>query len=131
MPTPFAISREDILRGRGGQPGWYLLQLKSAATAPGKNDPQSNVTTIEMSVVDGPDKSVIGAPVTHYLSEKNPHWAVSFIEAVTGKRLPETGAAPDLEKAIGRKIKAYMKFDPQFKNWKCEDFLPENGVVAP
>ena len=45
------------------------------------------------------------------------------------KKLPEGGATPDVEKAVGRKIKAYLKWDLQFKSWKCEDFMPATGAV--
>jgi hypothetical protein len=129
MPINFAVSKEDILRGKQGAPGWYLLDIKNVTQGPGKNDPSSNTVTIEMNIADGPDKSVIGAPVKHYLSEKAPGMAVPFIEAVTGKKLPEGGATPDVEKAVGRKIKAYLKWDLQFKSWKCEDFMPATGAV--
>lgn len=129
MPINFPVSKEDILRGRQGQPGWYLLTIGQVTSGPGKNDPQSNTVTINMVIKDGPDKSVVGAPVNHYLSEKAPGMAVPFIEAVTGKKLPETGAAPDIEKSVGRDIKAYLKWDLQFKSWKCDDFMPASGAV--
>jgi len=130
MPINFAVSREDILRGKQGAPGWYTLLVKNVSQGPGKNDPQSNTVTIKMVIEDGPDKNVFGAPVTHYLSEKAPGMAVPFLEAVTGRRLPENGATPDVEKSVGRKVKAYLKWDLEFKSWKCQDFMPESGVFA-
>jgi hypothetical protein len=127
MAIPFQISRENMIAGRSGAPGWYLLVVKSVTQGPGKNDPQSNVVTIDMSIVSGPDKSVIGAPVKHYLSEKKPERAVPFIEAVTGKRIAENGATPNLEESVGRKLKAHLQWDTEWKNWKCDDFMPESG----
>ena len=129
MPINFSISKEDILRGKQGAPGWYILRVKTVTQGPGKNDPQSNTVTIQMIIQSGPDQAVIGAPVNHYLSEKAPGMAVPFLEAVTGKRLPEGGATPDVEKAVGREIKAYLKWDTQFKTWKCEDFMPVSGSL--
>jgi hypothetical protein len=129
MPINFSISKEDLLRGKQGAPGWYLLNIRSVTEGPGKNDPTSNTVTIAMTIKDGPDKAVIGAPVNHYLSEKAPGMAVPFIEAVTGKKLPEGGAVPDVEKAQGRDVKAYLKWDLNFKTWKCEDFMPAVGKV--
>jgi len=130
MPINFPISREDMLRSTAGAPGWYLLNVIDVTFGPGKNDPSSNTVTISMRVKDGPDKKIIGAPVNHYLSEKAPGMAVPFIEAVTGKKLPETGATPDVEQARGRDVKAYLKFDTNFKTWKCEDFAPASGAVV-
>lgn len=130
MPLNFPISKEDILRGKQGAPGWYLLTVKSITQGPGKNDPQSTVTTVNFTIKDGPDKAVIGAPVTNYFSEKAAGRAIPFIEAVTGKKLPDSGATPDLEKAVGRDVKSYLKWDTEYKNWKCEDFMPASGQVA-
>ena len=36
---------------------------------------------------------------------------------------------PDVEKAVGRKIKAYLKWDLHYKTWKCEDFMPAVGAA--
>ena len=94
MPINFSISKEDILRGRQGKPGWYTLTVKWVSEGPGKNDPQSNTITVDLVIKSGPDPSVIGALVKHYLSEKAPGMAVPFIEGVTGRAIPDTGAAP-------------------------------------
>ena len=130
MPIQFPISHEDILRGKQGAPGWYLLNIKNVTEGPGKNDPQSNTITIEMIIKDGPDKTVIGAPVKHYLSEKAPGMAIPFIEAVTGTKIPDSGAVPDVEKSVGRDVKAHLQWDLKFKSWKADDFMPATGKVV-
>ena len=129
MPINFSISKEDILRGRQGKPGWYVLTVKNVTEGPGKNDPQSNTITIDLVIKSGPDPSVIGALVKHYLSEKAPGMAVPFVEGVTGRAIPDTGAAPDIEKCVGRDVKAMVEWDLKFKSWKCQDFAPVSGKV--
>lgn len=129
MPINFAVSKEDLLRGRQGKPGWYTLHIENVSEGPGKNDPQSNTITIDLKIVSGPDASVIGAPVKHYLSEKAPGMAVPFIEGVTGKAIPESGATPDIEKCKGRDVKAMLEYDLKYKTWKCMDFAPVSGKV--
>ena len=129
MAINFGISKEDLLRSKPGKPGWYVLTVKNISEGPGKNDPQSNTITIDMEIKGGPDASVIGAPVKHYLSEKAAGMGVPFIEAITGKEVPATGANLDLEKAIGRDVKANLEFDTKFKTWKCTDFAPMSGKV--
>jgi hypothetical protein len=129
MAINFEISREDLLRGRQGKPGWYTLHVVDVSEGPGRNDPESNTVTIEMKIVAGPDASVIGAPVKHYLSEKAPGMGVPFLEAVTGKAIPESGAKLDVEQSKGRDVKAMLEWDTKYKSWKCQDFAPVNGKV--
>ena len=130
MPTIFNFSREDVASAKSGQPGWYMLSIKNLSSGPGSNDPQSTTHTFEMVIKDGPDKSVFGATVKHYLSEKTPPaFSIPFIEAITGKRIPETGAAPDLEACVGRDVKAHLTWDTKYKSWKADDFMPALGKV--
>jgi hypothetical protein len=129
MPINFAISKEDLLRGRSGKPGWYTLHINDISEGPGKNDPQSMTITIDMKITAGPDPSVIGAPVRHYLSEKAPGMAVTFIEAATGRQIPESGFTGDLERVKGRDVKAMLEFDVKFKTWKASDFAPVAGKL--
>ena len=132
MPTPFNITKEDVASAKAGQPGWYLLHIKEMTSGPGSNDPQSTTYTFNMVIKDGPDKTVFGATVKHYLSEKTPPaFSIPFIEAVTAKKFPESGAAPDLEKFAGRDVKAHLTWDTKFKSWKADDFMPAVGKVEP
>ena len=111
MPINFPVSKEDILRGKAVKPGVYTLLVKDIKEGPGKSDPSSNVVTISMIIESGPngDGSFNGVPVSHWLSEKAPGMAIPFIEAVTGKKVPEEGVNPDLEQCKGRKVKAFIK----------------------
>lgn len=129
MPINFGISKEDLLRGRQGKPGWYTLHITDITEGPGKNDPASNTITVDMKITAGPDPAVVGAPVRHYLSEKAPGMAVPFIEAATGKQLPENGANLDIERCKGRDVKAMLTYDTKYHNWKCEDFAPVSGKL--
>ena len=128
----FPISREDVLRGRQGAPGWYLLTIRTLTKGPGKNDPTSNTITVDMVVKDTllADKAIVGAPVKFYLSDKAPGMAIPFIESVTGKRIPENGATPNIMLSQGKDVRAYLVWDLQFKTWKCQDFMPANGQPA-
>lgn len=111
MAINFPVSKEDILRGKAVKPGVYTLLIKDIKEGPGKSDPSSNVVTISMVIESGPngDNSFNNVPVSHWLSEKAPGMAIPFIEAVTGQKIPETGANPDLEQCKGRKVKAFIK----------------------
>jgi hypothetical protein len=130
MPNPFPISREDVLRGRSGKPGWYVLNIKKIEPKPGSNDPQSTTNWIHMVIESGPDPSVLGAPVVFYASEKAAGMVIPFIEGVTGKAIPDDGIVPDLDEFVGRKVKALLEYDQQYKSWKATDFAPVTGVVA-
>lgn len=128
MPINFPVSKEDILRGKAVKPGVYTLTVKSVTEGPGKTDPTSNVVTIVLLIESGPngDQTYNGVPVSFWLSEKAPGAAVPFIEAVTGKKVPDTGVNPDLEQTIGRKVKAFIrneKYQGRDTN-KIEGFMP-------
>jgi len=130
MPTPFNFSKEDVASAKAGQPGWYLLNIAELSSGPGSNDPSATTHTFVMVIKSGPDNSVIGAKVKHYLSEKTPPaFSIPFIEAVSGKKISEGGAAPDLEKMVGRDVKAHLTWDTKFKSWKADDFMPATGRV--
>ena len=130
MPTPFSITKEDVASAKSGQPGWYSLTITNLTSGPGTNNPQSITHTFMMVIFDGPDKSVMGGKVKHYLSENTPPaFSIPFIEAVTCKKFPETGAAPDLEAFVTRKVKAHLTWDAKYKSWKADDFLPIAGKV--
>jgi len=126
MPINMPISREDLLRSKKVTPGWYLAVVKSAILGPGKNDPSSNTITFELVIKDGTNKEFIGVPIPFWVSEKAVGMGTPFLEAVTGKKLPDDGANPDWELCVGREVKVYIKND----TWngratnKCEDFAP-------
>jgi hypothetical protein len=107
---PFSVTKQDLLRSKVVTPGVYLLTIKSIKEGPGKNDPQSTVTTVEMEIKSGPDTKAVGVPISYWLSEKAPGMAVGFLEAVSGKKVPEDGmSVPDWSPYIGREVKAFIK----------------------
>ncbi len=128
MPMNFPISKEDILRGKAVKPGVYVLTVKSCKMGPGKSDPSSNVMAVNFTIESGPagDNSFNGIPIDTWFSEKAAGMAIPFIEAVTGHKVPETGANPDFEQCIGRKVKAFIKNEMyQGRNTnKIEGFMP-------
>lgn len=113
MPISFGISAEGLLRSKVVAPGVYLLNIKNITSGPGKNDPSSTTVTIDFTIKDGPNaagQGAIGVPLRYWLSEKADGLAVGFIEAVTGKKVPQTGAQiPDLTQFIGRDVSGYIK----------------------
>jgi len=130
MPMTFAISAEGMLRSKVLPPGVYVLNINNISQGPGRNDPASTTTTINFVVESGPTGTgpeVVGVPVRYWLSEKADGLSVGFFEAVTGRKVPQTGAQfPTLETLIGRKVKGYIKNDM----WqgrptnKIDGFLP-------
>lgn len=126
MPFIFTITKEDQQRNKLVQPGWYVCKVKSITQGPGKNDPQSITTTVEFVIEDGPAKDAIGVPLTHWASEKAAGLQENLIVALTGKKLDPNGTSVDLEPAIGRKIKVYVKNDKYQGRMvnRCEDFAP-------
>lgn len=130
MPIPFSISKEDMMRSKLVSPGWYLCNIKNITSGPGKNDPQSTTITIELIIKDGVDKSAIGVPLTYWVSEKAAGLAVAFVEAATGKKLPDDGINFNFENCQGRDIKVYVKNDKWNNRMtnKCEDFAPATAA---
>jgi len=109
MPMQFNVSRDDLLRATVIKPGLYLLKVESVTQGPGKNDPQSITTTVNMKIVSGPDPKAVGVPITTWFSEKAAGLAVEFLEAITKSKIPEGGVNIDLEAAIGREVKGYVE----------------------
>src|SRR5229473_2526454 len=107
----FSISKEDMLRSKVLKPGVYVLLIKNITQGPGKNDPQSTTTTIDMEVESGPDPDGIGVPLRYWLSEKAAGLGRDFLEKVYNQKMSDDGVSMSLRTAIGRKVKAYIKPD--------------------
>lgn len=123
----FSVSQQDLLRSKVVKPGPYVLTIQNISQGPGKNRPDTIVTTIEMIVDSGPDPEAVGVPITHWISETAAGMAVEFLECAFGQKIPASGAQNmDLGKLIGRKVKAYIKNDKyngKLTN-RIEGFLP-------
>ncbi len=121
MPMIFSISREDVLRGKTVEPGWYPCMVKEVSQEPASTDGSTN-TIVDFTVTDGPFKDV---PLRRYFSEKAPGFAVNFLKAL-GATIGDNGGNFDLEKAKGRKMMVYVKnemYEGSTRN-RVEDFKP-------
>ena len=123
MPTPFGVSKEDILRSKIVTPGWYAAVVKSVAQKAAKTDGSTN-TIISFKVVGG---TYDGVPIDTLFSEKAPGFAVPLMEALLGRKISPDGEQVDFEKAVGKEILIYVKngmFNNRPKN-EIEDYRPK------
>lgn len=104
MPLTFTINREDVLRTRVIEPGWYKTKITKVIQQPATTDGSTN-TWIDMVITDGPQKDV---PLRRNFNEKAPGFAISFIIALGGNIDPEKGGTFDMERAVGKAIMAYV-----------------------
>lgn len=126
MPAKFTVTKEDLLRSKTVQPGWYTCLVKSVEQAPAKTD--GSLNTNVMFVIKG--GVFDGVPVDRTFSEKAPGFAVSFIEAVIGRKMTADGGEFDLEQAKGRELKVYIKnetYQNRLVN-RAEDFKPAQSA---
>lgn len=115
----FVITREDMLRSKVIEPGWYPVLIKNVTQEPAKTDGSTN-TWVDMVITDGPQKDV---PLRKNFSEKAPGFAVPFLRAL-GTEVGENGATVDMDRAKGKKIMVYVlnkMFNNQQQN-SVEDF---------
>lgn len=127
MPLTFSISREDMLRSKVVEPGWYNCIIKGVSQEAASTDGSTN-TIVDFVVIDGPQKDV---PLRRYFSEKAPGFAVNFFKAC-GAQIGEQGATFDVEKSIGRKMQVFVKneeYGGSMRN-RVEDFRPMPGSAA-
>lgn len=121
MPSPFRITKEDVLRSQVIKPGWYLMSIENVSQGPGKNDPNSITTTVNLKIEEG---EFAGVPIQVWFSEKAAGRATQFIQAVFHQKV-EDAVDLDLDNAIGRRVKGYVvndKFNNQITN-KVADFM--------
>jgi hypothetical protein len=129
---PFEITREDLLRSKTVSPGWYPLIIRSVEKGEAKTDGSMKVDAKFIILADGPFKDV---PISRTFSEKAPGFTVSFIEAVSKRKIdPEKGGKFDLAMSQGKKVWGYVKnelYQNRLVN-HVEDFRPyEEGQTQP
>lgn len=120
MPARFSITREDQLRSKTVTPGWYPCVIKSVEQKAAKTDGSTN-TNVKFVVAGGPFD---GVPVERVFSEKAPGFAISFIEAILGRKIKPEGEDFDFEMAAGKKLSVYIKTE-MYQNRpinRAEDF---------
>lgn len=116
------ISREDMLKSKVVEPGWYPCEIVRSSEAPSKTDGSMNYT-VEMKILDGPFKDVT---VYRLFNEKGMGYAVRFLESLGAKVDPDKGGEFDLDRAVGKKLTVYIKneiYEGQMRN-RVEDFRP-------
>ena len=103
MPLSFVITREDVLRTKTIEPGWYKVIVKNVTQEPAKTDGSTN-TWIDMTIAEGPNKDV---PLRRNFNEKAPGFALPFIVALGGT-ISDQGATFDMERAKGKSLMVYV-----------------------
>lgn len=119
MPLTFTVTREDMLRSKILEPGWYKARIKDI-TQETASDGESTNTIVDFVVVEGQFKDT---PLKRWFSEKAPGFIVPFLTAC-GANVGENGGTFDLERSKGREIYIYVK-NEMYQNKptnKVEDF---------
>ena len=132
MPTKLTITKEDLLKSKILEAGWYSAKVRGTTTKPAGTD-GSTVYTVEMIVIGGPNQkdggSPIGVPLYKTYSEKAPGFAVKFFQVLGAKIDPNKASTEvDFDGTKDRELKVFVKNDL----WKgvmrnvVEDFEPLN-----
>lgn len=109
MPSKFQITREDILRSKTVDPGWYKGLVKNVVQKAAKTDKSTN-TEVHFILQDAGAFS--GIPVTGRFSEKAPGFAINFVAALLGENnIGEEGGEWDFDRAIGKTIEIMVVND--------------------
>lgn len=125
MPLTFTVTREDMLRGKTLDPGWYKLFIKNVTQEPAGTDGSTN-TIIDFVVTEGGFKDV---PLRRWFSEKAPGFIVPFLVAC-GAPVGEQGGTFDMDRCKGKTILGYV-INEMYQNRptnKVEDFRPLGAV---
>ena len=136
MPIPFTVTREDLLRSKTLDPGWYKATIKKIWQEP-SNAGDSTNTWAEFSVVEGPaqkdNSNPQGTPLRRCFSEKAPGMIVPFLVAM-GAKVTENGGTFDVEKGVGRDILVYNEnkmYEGRMLNNVSDFKAITNYVLAP
>lgn len=114
MPS-ITIGREDVLRGKTLDPGWYPVTVKVVnEEISSKGDSTNYIVDL---TVDAP-ADIAGTPLRVYFNEKAIGRAIPFVNACAGKSLidektvqPGNPVTIDLEKCVNKSIMAYVNND--------------------
>jgi hypothetical protein len=116
------ISREDLLKSKIVEPGWYPSEVIKVDEATSKaGDSMNWNVTVRLLAPD----AFAGVTIIRTFNEKAPGFAVNFLKAC-GANIGEDGGEFDMSASMGRKLMSYIKTDiynGQQKN-KAEDFRP-------
>src|SRR5678815_2429093 len=104
MPLSFIITKQDMLRTKTIDPGWYKVKVTKVTQEPAKTDGSTN-TWVDFIITDGPQKDV---PLRKNFSEKAPGFAIPFLKAL-GTQIKEEGMTVDMERAKDKLLMVYVK----------------------
>jgi hypothetical protein len=111
MPLNFTVSREDILRSKVLDPGWYKARVTKVTQETAKSDGESTNTWVDFVVLAGPAQkdgsSPKDVPVRRCFSEKAPGFIVPYLTAC-GASIKAEGGQYDIEKSIGKEMNIYV-----------------------
>lgn len=128
MPLSFTITREDMLRSKVLEPGWYKMFIKNVTQEPAGTDGSTNTILDHVVVQDGPFKDV---PVRRWFSEKAPGFAVPLLIAC-GAKVGESGGTFNMESCKGKTVMAYVENDMYQgrPTNKITDYRPVGGDTS-
>lgn len=99
------IAREDFLKGKLLEPGWYAALVKDITEETSKKGDSQN-WKIEFQILeDGPFKDCI---VVKTFNEKAPGVAIPFFTAINGGKDIEADKEYDFSLCKNRKIRVYV-----------------------
>ena len=128
MSITFSVTREDLLRSKTVQPGWYQMTVKSVTRTAAKTDGSDN-TNVELQIVGG---NFDGVLIRKTFSEKAQGFAVSYIEATMGKKMSDQGGTFDMEASIGKTVEGHVSnkmYQDRLTN-QVDDFRPSARLAA-
>jgi hypothetical protein len=120
MPSPFGVSKSDLLRSKTVTPGWYPARIKAVNQKAAKTDGSTN-TIISFIITKVPFE---GVPVDGLFSEKAPGFAAPLMAALLGRPVNPEGEDVDFEMGIGKEVLIYVindKYMGRMTN-KIEDY---------
>ena len=101
----FQVSREDMLRSKTVEPGWYKARITKVSQEAAGTDGSTNTWVDFIITQDGPFKDV---PVRRNFNEKAPGFIVPFVTAL-GTKVGENGGNFDIELSKGKEMLIYIK----------------------
>lgn len=119
--TSLRYSKDDLLRGKIVDPGWYDAKVYDIKEYAAASDGSQN-WDIHLRIIDGPFD---GVPIKRTFNEKAPGFAIKYAEAFGFKTDPNGGEIP-LMNTNGKNVRIYIKnelYNGRMTN-KVEDFAP-------
>lgn len=109
--TKFTISREDLLKSKRLEAGWYKVKFKEPYTKAHEASGQT-MYYVEMLVTNGPKQkdgsSPIGTSLTRVYFENSMGELKNLLQAL-GTKIPDEGLTGDLSGLTGRECQAFVK----------------------